>query len=801
MGKKKKKIKKSKPEKKRIYEVHIKEWWIFIGFALITIILYFPILSPAKMLAGDDQLIAGYIFRDFLKKEIASGDFPFWNPFIFSGLPFIDAIHGDTFYISTLLRLLFPAHYVVSLLFIIHTFLAAIGMFLFLRSEGLKKSVAAFGGASYMLTGLLVSQANAGHDGRMIVISLFPWLFYLISMGMKKEKFLYFILSSIVIGLALLSPHVQLSYYMLMAAFFYFVFEVAFNFKERGYLKSLKLFLYFAIGVIVGISMAGVQFLPSLTYVKYSPRLSRGYSFATQFSMPPFELLDQITPYFSGIKEHYWGWYVFKQHTEYTGIIVFILAIFGIIKYIKRKKIITFASIFSIGTLLAFGKYLPFGLYRIPYTIIPFLSKLRAPNMFFSISVFSLVVLASFTLDFMIREKKIDKKFIYLPVIITILWLSVIIFKSGYLSLFSSYIRAAYENQGILQQKIEILEANMPYLQKGLFWAMLLSWFTFLLLYFKEERLGINLSILLLTLLVIVDLFLVDRKFIEVTDGPDIYYRKDGVVNTLKQDNSLYRVFPVLYRDNDCYLMYHEIQSIGGYHGNQLGDYQKFIGAPHTIMFRDYTNLYYKNFVDLLNVKYIVAPELPQDLSSYPYYVVNRIMAIKRIIEPYEKMGRVGDYAIYRNEPMPRVLPLFKARYAQREEILEILKTDFNIREIALLEKGVEPPLLDSTGQGYAKVVSYSPNRIEVEVEVTKPALIFFSELYYPRWRAKVDGKDTKIYRVDYIFRGVPVESGKHRIVMYFSPSIFIIGMTISILSLLFIIGSVIGYFIIRRRR
>ena len=797
MGKKKKKI---KVVKKKIFDLDIKIWWAIIGFAVITIILYISILSPKKMLGGDDQLIAGYIFRDFLKKEISSGTFPFWNPYIFSGLPFIDAIHGDTFYISTLLRLLFPATYVVSLLFIIHTFLAGIGMLLYLKSEGLSKTSSTFGGAAFMLTGLLVSQANAGHDGRMIVISLFPWLFYFISMGIKKERFIYFMLSSLIIGLALLSPHVQLSYYMLMAVFIYFVFTIAFSFKKNEFLKTIRLLVYFIAGIFTGIALSAIQFLPSLDYVKYSPRLSRGYEFATQFSMPPFELLDQITPHLSGLKENYWGWYVFKQHTEYTGIIVFLLAIFGMFKFIKKKKVIIFTTIFGFGTLLAWGKYLPFSLYRIPYTIIPFISKLRAPNMFFSLSVFAIVVLASISLDFIVREKKF-KKIIILPLVISFFYFSTIMFKNVYLSIFSSYIKNAYTISQFVQQKIDLLYTNFSNFHQGLLWASLLTWVFYFILKLSEKNIGKNIAILLITFLTAIDLIIVDKKFIKTIENPQLYYKKDPIVNYLKKDSSLYRIFPIFYKDNDCYSMYHRIQNIGGYHGNQLGDYQKFIGAKNTIMFKDYTNLYYKNFVDLLNVKYIVAPRLPEDLSSYPYYVVNRINAIKNLIRYYKKTVDIGDYTIYKNKPVARIFPLFKVKYVEREEMLNILKdTSFNIRKTALLEKNTEKIKIDSTGEGYARITKYSPNRIEAEVEVTKPSLIFFSELYYPSWKAKVDDKKEKVYRVNYIFRGIPVETGKHRIILFYSSSLFKIGMLISLISLLFILISIV-FHLTRKKR
>ena len=62
-----------------------------------------------KFLLGDDQYVAGYGFRLFGAEMFReTGSIPQWNPYLFGGLPFIAAQHGDIFYPTAWLRWILP---------------------------------------------------------------------------------------------------------------------------------------------------------------------------------------------------------------------------------------------------------------------------------------------------------------------------------------------------------------------------------------------------------------------------------------------------------------------------------------------------------------------------------------------------------------------------------------------------------------------------------------------------------------------------------------------------------------------
>ena len=91
-------------------------------------------------------------------------------------------------------------------------------------------------------------------------------------------------------------------------------------------------------------------------------------------------------------------------------------------------------------------------------------------------------------------------------------------------------------------------------------------------------------------------------------------------------------------------------------------------------------------------------------------------------------------------------------------------------------------------GDSTARLVSYSPERIVVTAEITRPCLLVFSELYYPRgWKAFVDGEETSIYRTNYAFRSVYLEPGKHTVEMAYRAEGLWSGLVVTMLSALVI--------------
>ena len=113
-------------------------------------------------------------------------------------------------------------------------------------------------------------------------------------------------------------------------------------------------------------------------------------------------------------------------------------------------------------------------------------------------------------------------------------------------------------------------------------------------------------------------------------------------------------------------------------------------------------------------------------------------------------------------------------------------RPDFDPARTAILEEKPSESI-EVPDSAYAKVISYAPEQIEYSVYTDKPALLVFSEIYYPKgWRALLDGEqDMKIYKTNHLLRSVVVPAGEHSIVFNFHPESYYLGLWISLVSLL----------------
>src|SRR6266542_448642 len=281
--------------------------WAAVTYAVFTMSLGFPALA-GKFLVGphSDQYIAGYAFREFAASTLrTAGHFPLWNPYLFGGLPFVAAMHGDIFYPTFLLRMLLPTDAAMTWGFIIHVFLAGLFTFLFLRASGFGFFGSLFGGVAYMMGGQVASLVSPGHDGKLYVSALFPLTLLILTRGIRDGKRWSWGLLALVIGLAVVSPHPQVLQYLLLASAGYALF-LAISGTQGGRLpaRDAAIRIGLALGAVaIGGLVGAIQYLPVREYVAWSPRAGglADYARATSYAWPPSELFNSYLPQFTGI--------------------------------------------------------------------------------------------------------------------------------------------------------------------------------------------------------------------------------------------------------------------------------------------------------------------------------------------------------------------------------------------------------------------------------------------------------------------------------------------------------------------
>ncbi len=159
------------------------------------------------------------------------------------------------------------------------------------------------------------------------------------------------------------------------------------------------------------------------------------------------------------------------------------------------------------------------------------------------------------------------------------------------------------------------------------------------------------------------------------------------------------------------------------------------------------------------------------------------------------------DARVYENTgALPRAWVVGRQRLAASPELAlhAVGDPDFDPRRTAVVERSVAG--LGPGGGGTARIAAYEPERVEIDAVSRGPGLLILSDLYYPGWKAAVDGRDVDIERVDYLLRGVPLADGEHRVEFTYEPASWRIGWILSLAGLAGL-AALIGVGLRRRRR
>jgi hypothetical protein len=148
--------------------------------------------------------------------------------------------------------------------------------------------------------------------------------------------------------------------------------------------------------------------------------------------------------------------------------------------------------------------------------------------------------------------------------------------------------------------------------------------------------------------------------------------------------------------------------------------------------------------------------------------------------------GQPPSYGERRNY-MPRARLYYQADILPDSQALRRLKVDsfYDFRNRVLLEEPLKNQLGPFDSTAFAVVTNYNDNEITATAKTSAEAVLFFSEVYYPAWKAYIDGKPTKLYRAFTTLRAVEVPPGKHTIVLRYESDAFAMGSKTTIITLL----------------
>ena len=737
-------------------------------FVLAALTLCWPMLA-GRFLLGDDQYVAGYGFRLFGAEMFrATGHIPEWNPYLFGGLPYVAAQHGDIFYPTAWLRWFLPIDTAMNLGFLAHIVLAGATMYALLRALRATWAGALIGGLAYELSGIVASLVRPGHDGKLFVSALAPLALLAVLRVVRDRRPGGYGLLALIVGLCMLSPHYQMTYYLLVATGLWTLYLV-FLAPDRaaGLRWPTEVGLIFA-AVLLGLGIAAIQVLPFLQYIPFSPRgtggPSGGWDYAILFSMPPEELVTTVLPQFNGVLEGYWGRNFFKLHTEYLGAVVVVLAAIGVGDRERRRTVQALGAIALLFLLISFGGYTPF--YRLWYEVMPMMKKVRAPGMAFFLVALPIATFAGFGVDRLLR-RGVPRRALVTPLAVL-----------GALALLG--VAGVLQSVGTLLAEPEQaarLAANAPALQTGalrLLTVVLLAGAVLWAVWSGRLR-GVP-AVAALAVVVTGDLWSIDRQFFEFREPAAELFRDDAVTSRLRQERKPFRVLDVgVYQGS--YLMAHDIPTMLGYHGQEIRYYDELLGGKGQWRYAGNPNL-----LDLLAVRFLLLPEAQavpgfhQVLGPVPTTPGSPAILLERDTTPAYVRVVAGAAKLADDQIVPTVIdPRFPYN------AIALYADTASLRPEPI--RGGQAP---EPAPVRATLADWAPGRMRVTLDgsAAKPTYLIIGENWYPDWHATVDGKAVPLQRADHALLSVVLPPGARDVSLSFASAAYARGKLVTLAAL-----------------
>lgn len=725
-----------------------------IGILALLVAVFFHKILLGQAYFWEDFIYQNYPFRSFAATSLAHGELPLWNPYTFNGMPFLADIQTTVLYIPCLLLTLFVSegalsYYWLQLMIILHFLLAGAGMFYLAKSFSLKNTPSVFAGAAYLLSGYMI--VHAIHQQNVTLVAWYPLILLFFRKAMNEPRWRYVFLCALTLGHSILAGYPQLSLYLYMFLGLYFVFELLTRFTRNELLSrpAVMMSVKAASIVLISLLLAMVQLLPTLELSELSQRAQITFEKASEGSLAFSQLATLLFPkmfgtagahgfeYF-GPGTYWWFW----ETCIYLGALPLLLMFVSFALVKKNKQVAFFLGVGFFSLLFALGDN--FFLWRLFYEFVPGFSKFRIPARMGILLTFSGALLSAFALQWLLHEEKTVKEKTFVRNILTgAAGFGVIIL----LLVLSGSFSGSLDPQQYEQAASGVKSSSII--------SFFLLTFSSLLIFLLMKGKLTRLAPVALIGVFFIDMFVFGESQNTGKTNPAEYFRQSAELVSFFKKEGEKEIFRVNTRNAQGMIM----------DRNQGMIDRIFMMEGYTplALQRAYAPLASNDQAyDLLNVKYkTVSSEQGLQLAAHPTY-------------------------------LPRAFFVYDVKViSDSAEFLRYLKSEeFNHRTTAVLE--TQPTFTLSTPttepKWHARITEYRNNTIAIDATTSHDGILVLSEMFYPGWKAYVDGAAAEVLQTDYNLRGLFVRAGNHTVTLQFEPTSFRIGAWISLASLSLVI-------------
>ena len=807
-------------------------------FAIISFAYFFVPITQGKILYQHDASAGVGAAQEMTEYQNRTGETTRWTNSIFGGMPTYQM--SPSYQSTDGLSQVMNAYHLWLPDNVWFLFAYLLGFYILLRAFDFRQSLAALGSVMWAFSSYFLIIIAAGHLWKVMALAYLPPMIAGVVLAYRGRYLSGFIVTALFTAFEIKANHVQMTYYYLFIILFMVIAYLVKSIRE----KQLAVFLK-ATGVLAAAALIGIAInLSSLYHTwQYQKESMRGKSelvkkdaanqtssgldrdYITQWSYGIDETLTLLVPDAKGGASvplgknatamakadpqiqsmipqlydafpQYFGTQPGTSGPVYVGAFVLFLFILGLfIVKGPMKWALLAATVLSV--LLAWGhNFMGFTNFFLDY--IPMYAKFRTVASILVIAEFTIPLLAALALKKIVDEPDVlskQMKFAYISLALTAGVAALIALFPDMMGPFVSEQERQMIGsiQGMDGGTARTILANISDMRAAMVssdaWrSVIIILIGFALLFaYKLKKLRADYMIAALLVLCLVDMWQVDKRYLNdemfvPKSERDMPQQPTATDIEINKDKSLdYRVLNFAsntFNENETSYFH---KSIGGYHPAKLRRYQEMVDA------------------------YIV-PEMQkamqaiaakggnmQQVDGVKLFPVLNMLNTKYFIFPLQGGATIPLKNIYAQGNGWFVDKIDYVADANAE-YAEVGKID--VRHEAVADKQFEAVLgqakaNDSTAT--VKLDKYEPNNLQYTVNSKNGGIVVFSEIYYPGWKATVDGQSVELGRVNYILRAVNVKPGKHIVVLDFHPTSISTTETIAYISIVILLLAIAG--------
>jgi len=807
-------------------------------FAIISFAYFFVPITQGKILYQHDASAGVGAAQEMTEYQNRTGETTRWTNSIFGGMPTYQM--SPSYQSTDGLSQVMNAYHLWLPDNVWFLFAYLLGFYILLRAFDFRQSLAALGSVMWAFSSYFLIIIAAGHLWKVMALAYLPPMIAGVVLAYRGRYLSGFIVTALFTAFEIKANHVQMTYYYLFIILFMVIGYLVKSIRE----KQLAVFLK-ATGVLAAAALIGIAInLSSLYHTwQYQKESMRGKSelvkkdaanqtssgldrdYITQWSYGIDETLTLLVPDAKGGASvplsknatamakadpqiqsmipqlydafpQYFGTQPGTSGPVYVGAFVLFLFILGLfIVKGPMKWALLAATVLSI--LLAWGhNFMGFTNFFLDY--IPMYAKFRTVASILVIAEFTIPLLAALALKKIVDEPDVlskQMKFAYISLALTAGVAALIALFPDMMGPFVSEQERQMVGsiQGMDGGTARTILANISDMRAAMVssdaWrSVIIILIGFALLFaYKLKKLRADYMIAALLVLCLVDMWQVDKRYLNdemfvPKSERDMPQQPTATDIEINKDKSLdYRVLNFAsntFNENETSYFH---KSIGGYHPAKLRRYQEMIDA-------------------------YIAPEMQkamqaiaakggnmQQVDGVKLFPVLNMLNTKYFIFPLQGGATIPLKNIYAQGNGWFVDKIDYVADANAE-YAEVGKID--VRHEAVADKQFEAVLgqakaNDSTAT--VKLDKYEPNNLQYTVNSKNGGIVVFSEIYYPGWKATVDGQSVELGRVNYILRAVNVKPGKHIVVLDFHPTSISTTETIAYISIVILLLAIAG--------